>query len=134
MWKKLRQRLSQILKTPATGSRRHQRRPRRILPAIEMLEDRAVPATFAVTTFADVVNPNDGVLSLREAISRANATTAPDTIQLQAGVYRIGLSGADDANALGDFDVTNPLTIVGRGAGATAIESNDADINRERLF
>src|SRR5262249_46313612 len=91
-------------------------------PNIECLEARRVPATFTVTPFADVVNPNDGKLSLREAITRANSTAERDTIVLQAGVYKIGLTGQrENANATGDFDITNPLTIVGQGAGKTVV-------------
>ena len=40
--------------------------------------------TFTVTTTADLVDPNDGELSLREAVARANATTTPDTIVFAA--------------------------------------------------
>ena len=36
-------------------------------------------ATFTVTTAQDVVNPNDGKLSLREAVAQANATAAAPT-------------------------------------------------------
>ena len=36
--------------------------------------------TFTVTTDVDVVDASDGVLSLREAVAQANATTAADTI------------------------------------------------------
>src|SRR5262245_47819082 len=99
-------------------------------PTLEWLEDRLVPATIIVTTFTDVVNPNDKVVSLREAINMANATTGADTIQLQAGVYKLTLTGIDNTNAAGDFDVTNALTIVGKGSGATAIEGTNTD----RLF
>ena len=73
---------------------------------VEVLEDRLVPATIVVTTRADVVNRGDGKVSLREAITRANATAGQDTIELGAGVYRIGIVGAgENANATGDFDV-----------------------------
>jgi CSLREA domain-containing protein len=97
-------------------------------PALEALEDRLAPAIFNVNTFADVVNPNDGKLSLREAISMANATAEPDVIQLQAGVYAMRLAGAgEDANASGDFDITNPLTIQGAGPAATAIDAGNLD-------
>jgi hypothetical protein len=37
-------------------------------------------AIFTVTTIDDVVNASDGVLSLREAVTQANATASPDTI------------------------------------------------------
>src|SRR3954468_10408739 len=39
-----------------------------------------VMATLTVTTTADVVNADDGVLSLREAVAQSNATTTVDTI------------------------------------------------------
>src|SRR3954463_6404422 len=73
---------------------------------LEALEDRMMPATISVTTFADVVNPADGKVSLREAISRANATAEPDTIVLKAGLYKITIpySPANlDPNATGAF-------------------------------
>lgn len=100
-------------------------------PNILVLEDRLVPATFNVTTLADVVNPNDGQLSLREAITRANAAADSDTIQLQAGVYKISLAGSgENANATGDFDITNPVFIEGKGAADTIINGGGLD----RLF
>ena len=34
---------------------------------LEELEDRSVPTVYNVTTTADVVDPNDGLLSLRES-------------------------------------------------------------------
>ena len=46
---------------------RRGRRPARSRLRLECLEDRAVPATFTVTTALDVVDPADGRLSLREA-------------------------------------------------------------------
>jgi len=130
MWNRVSRLLSGVLGAQA-GPGRHHRKPRRFRPRLEGLEGRLVPATIVVTTFADVVNPRDGKVSLREAINMANATAAPDTIVLQPGVYRIGLAGAgEDANASGDFDVKNPLTIVGQGASSTAIDGGHLD----RLF
>src|SRR4051794_20827092 len=79
--------------------------PRR-RPQLEVLEDRTVPATITVTTPLDVVNPNDGKLSLREAITRSNHHAGPDTVVVPAGVYKLALTGADDTNAAGDLDVS----------------------------
>jgi CSLREA domain-containing protein len=45
-----------------------------------LLADRAWAATYTVTTVADTVDPNDGHLSLREAILLANANSGLDTI------------------------------------------------------
>src|SRR4051794_1802110 len=87
MWNKLSRMLSRVSGTLTAGSGRNQRRPRRFRPGIERLEDRAVPATFTVTTTLDAVAA-DGKLSLREAINAANARLGGDTIVLPAGVYR----------------------------------------------
>lgn len=61
---------------------RSQRAPQRptLRPRLELLEDRAVPAVIVVTTTDDVVDPNDNVISLREAIQQANADTDADSI------------------------------------------------------
>ena len=54
-------------------------------------------ATFTVTTVQDVVDPDDGVLSLREAVARANASTAADAIGFAAAVEgeRLVLTGGE---------------------------------------
>ncbi|HKB34984.1 MAG TPA: hypothetical protein VKD72_00930, partial [Gemmataceae bacterium] len=116
----------------STNRKRRASRPR-FVPSLQPLEGRLVPATtLFVNTFADAIAA-DGRLSLREAIDRANVTPGPDVIQLQAGTYRITLAGSNVTNAAGDFDVTDSLTIIGKGAGLTTIEGNAVGI-RERLF
>src|SRR4051812_35563469 len=100
--------------------------PRR-RPRIEVLEDRLVPATFTVTTPLDIVNPNDGKVSLREAITRANHHAGADTIVLPARIYKISRSGADNTNAAGDFDVAGSTLFQGAGAGATVIDAHQLD-------
>ena len=83
---------------------------------------RSVPPTLIVTTTLDVVDPADGKLSLREAITAANASVFPDTIVLPAGVFRIARSGAgEDGNATGDLDIASRMTIRGAGAGSTIL-------------
>jgi hypothetical protein len=62
--------------------------PRTASVRLERLEGRLVPAMIAVGTFADAVVPGDGVFSLREAVSRANALPGPDTIVLRPGRVR----------------------------------------------
>lgn len=61
--------------------------------------------TIAVTTFDDVVSESDGVVSLREAIAKAESTAEPDEIQLRAGTYVLNQ---------GAFEIkTSDLTITG---------------------
>jgi CSLREA domain-containing protein len=74
---------------------------------------------------------NDGVCSasdcsLREAVDNANACPGAQTIQLPAGNYPLTLAGADeDANATGDLDITDDLSIVGTGAPSISGEDQD---------
>ena len=104
--------------------RKSGRRRRLFVPRVEELQERCVPALLTVTTFADVIDPNDGVLSLREAIIEANATPGLDTITLAAGTYTLTITGrGENAAATGDLDVTDNLIINGAGSGATIIEA-----------
>jgi len=88
---------------------------------------------------------DDDDCSLRGAIIRANADPDPDTILLPASAIPYMLSIARDGEpsnaggkepAKGDFDVLNPLTIIGAGPEVTTVQldpaltGNDAD----RLF
>jgi predicted outer membrane repeat protein len=108
-----------------TGPSRRPKRTCRL--GLEVLEDRLVPATFTVTTPLDVVDAADGQLSLREAITRANANPGADTIVLPAGIHRLALPGADNSNAGGDFDVTGSTLFQGAGADATVIDGQQLD-------
>src|SRR5262245_59568056 len=92
---------------------------RPLRPTVEALEDRLALTTFVVTTVADVVDPADRVLSLREAIAKANVHPGRDVVKLPAGAYKMALAGSDDTNATGDYDVTDPLTVLGAGMGRT---------------
>jgi CSLREA domain-containing protein len=98
--------------------------------------------TITVTTFSDMV-ANDGVCSLREAITSANTNTASgaaagecpagatgaDTIQLPAGTYTLSIAGTpEDNNASGDLDIKSDINLIGlRGAEGTIIDGNQID-------
>jgi CSLREA domain-containing protein len=77
-----------------TWSRRRSRpvarRHPRVVLCIERLEDRLAPATITVTTTADDIIPNDGSVSLREAITAINAGNNlgdPDIIAQNPGTF-----------------------------------------------
>jgi hypothetical protein len=105
---------------------------RRLRPAVEQLEDRAVPAVFNVNSLADILNPAPGTVTLRSAIQQANHTPGGNTINLTvAGTYKIALAGANEiANATGDFDILasgGNLSIVNASGGHVAIDGGGLD-------
>jgi predicted outer membrane repeat protein len=105
--------------TPLRPSRRAASRPR-FRPAIEALEDRSVPAVLNVTTTLDVVDPNDGLLSLREAIQQADpATAGGDTIVFDGSLnaQTIVLNGSS-------LLIDRSLNIEGPGADLLSISGN----------
>jgi hypothetical protein len=62
----------------------------RVALSVETLEDHLVPATINVNSFADLLNPAAGVVTLRSAIQAANNSTGDITINLTLpGTYRI---------------------------------------------
>lgn len=65
-------------------------------------------ATITVTTAADVVSAGDGVLSLREAVQQANATTAADAI-----VFASALEGQTLTLTQGQLTLSADLSIDG---------------------
>jgi CSLREA domain-containing protein len=95
----------------------------RVRLALEPLEERAVPTTFTVTTLADETNINDGLVSLREAITAANGTPGADTIDFQPGP-----SGTITLSQ--QLQVIDTVTITGPGAGVVTVSGN----NVHRIF
>ena len=73
-------------------------------------------ATLTVTTAADVVDPTDGVLSLREAIAEA---LSGDTVDFDAN-----LSGQTIILAQGQLTIDKDLTIEGLGASLLSVNGN----------
>ncbi len=104
---------------------------------------RAEAATITVNTTSDVI-ADDGVCSLREAITAANTDTSSggtagecaagsgdDTITLPLGTYTLAISGSgEDNNANGDLDVLTNISFGGAGVGATTINGGAI----ERVF
>ncbi|MEM8861703.1 MAG: choice-of-anchor Q domain-containing protein, partial [Chloroflexota bacterium] len=97
-------------------------------------QHQAPAATITVNTTDDELN-SDGDCSLREAVQAANTNTAvdacpagngADTISIPAGTYTIQLAGFnnEDANANGDLDILESLTMIGAGKGSTIIDGN----------
>src|SRR5262249_29855489 len=91
-----------------------------------VLEDRTVPATFTVDSPLDVVDPNDGVLTLREAMTAANASAGVDTIEFDAALTggTIGLNGTQLPQIIDD------LTLTGLGANQLTINAQ----RQSRIF
>ena len=103
----------------------------------EQLEDRITPTSSTVTTLLDVVNPNDGVISLREAIAAAEADGAADTIDFAPALAKgtISLSQFDtglDPDEAGPsaFNITTAITILGSGQ----VIQRDSQASNFRLF
>jgi len=80
-----------------------------------------------ITTPLDVVDPNDAVNSLREAILCANSTPQAEVIAVPAGTYTLTLgSESEDAASEGDLDILGGVTISGAGAATTIIQGCDS--------
>ncbi|HYN23096.1 MAG TPA: CSLREA domain-containing protein [Thermoanaerobaculia bacterium] len=95
----------------------------------------ALPIQAAVYTVTKTADTLDGACdhdcSLREAVSAANAAprfSFVDVVVVPAGIYALSRTGAgEDLNATGDLDVTDPLILVGAGAGSTIIDGGSLD-------
>jgi CSLREA domain-containing protein len=69
---------------------------------------------------------NVGECTLRAAVQEANALAAPQTIVVPAGTYSLAIPPLNDnLDDTGDYDVTDPLTIVGEGAGSTILDGGE---------
>ncbi|HEV3447946.1 MAG TPA: hypothetical protein VG099_25130, partial [Gemmataceae bacterium] len=97
-----------------TRSVSHRARPR-----LELQESRLAPATITVTTTSDDITPNDGSVSLREAIAAINAGNTlgdPDIIAENPGTF--GTNDTINFNIAG----TSPFQInVGSSASAPSM-------------
>jgi hypothetical protein len=88
---------------------------------VDTLTDQNDPAYQACSE-----QPDD--CSLRGAISNANAGIGNYyVIQIPAGVYLLTIIGDEEANAAGDLDIHNNLTLAGAGALQSSINGNQID-------
>ena len=85
-----------------------------------MLEDRALLATFTVTSLADNTT-TDAFVTLREAIASANAQPGADTITFASNMQgqTITLGGTQ-------LTITDSVTITGPGADLLTVDANNA--------
>lgn len=93
-------------------------------------------ATINVNTTADEFTINNGVCSLREAVSVTNndaagggcpTGTGDDVIVLPAGNYVLTRVGEDNTNVAGDLDVIEDETLSIVGTGTVAIRGGGTD-------
>ena len=83
------------------------------LAGLSLTEVPAGAATFTVTTTADVVNPADGLVSLREAVASANGNASNDVIVLQPGAqYHLTSCAAGELH----HSASQALSVTGNGA------------------
>jgi len=106
-----------------------------------MTASPSMAAKIKVNSTDDIIDPNDGSCTLREAIIAANTDTASgsvngecqtgngaDVIVLKDHIYFLSIAGTgEDAAATGDLDILDDLTIIGKGAKKTFINGNKID-------
>ena len=109
--------------------RRTRRSPRSARArAFDRLEPRLVMATFNVNSFADILDPPAGTVTLRSAIQAANHSPGPDTINLTgAGDYKItSFAPSTPDNTAGTFTITGSgdLTIANTSGGDAIVDGH----------
>ncbi len=119
-----------ITMTPALGMNAR--------PAVAL----AATSSFTVNSNADLPDADQGdgickasnnLCTLRAAIMQANFTAGADLITMPAGIFLLTRPGNDDADVLGDLDITDDLTIQGAGSSLTIIDGNGA-VTGDRVF
>ncbi len=127
-WKRWLRQSSSVGSVPVPSAVRRRTRKKTVGLLFELLEDRLVPATFVVNSFADtdavdLVTGKDqtGNISVRSAIEAANSLGGTSTINLGSGTYALD-SHFNAAGQLADLTIVNRLNIVGAGINQTTID------------
>lgn len=97
---------------------------------LEELETRWNPTTFTVDTFQDIINPSDGLLSLREAFQSAQANQGDSDIQFATALFVGGPQTLTLTGTLTFPDLTGTVRLLGPGADKLTISGG----NSTRLF
>ncbi len=102
---------------------------------LEMLENRTTPALFTVTAATDNTDPNDGLLTLREAIDAANRNDqGADTITFDRVLQGTTIALTQGELALSDPDEpiriqgANQITVRGNGSSRVFRIDEQADV------
>lgn len=99
-------------------------------PQLQQLEARLAPAAYVVDLLADVVDANDNKLSLREAMTAANARPATEASTI---TFAATLSGTVNlGSALPALD--RNITLTGLGSASTTIKRDAAVMAEFRVF
>jgi len=115
--------------------------------ALMPVSQARVAGTIAVTTEDDEFGSDLSECSLREAIQSLNtdtdfggcvrSATAPYTITLPAGTYRLTRLGVDDTNSAGDLDIlaaAGSVSIAGTSSGSTVIRGPGIVVGTDRVL
>ena len=113
--------------------------------AVLSMPQKALAAKFIVNSTDDIVDavpgngicetaPGNHICTLRAAIQEANAFSGPDKIVLKAMKYVLiagnegeGGGTGEDAAATGDLDITESVTIAGRGSAYSFVDGGHLD-------
>jgi hypothetical protein len=100
---------------------------------LEQLEDRRL-LSITVDSLADVINANDGVTTLREAIIEANAT-ATDEITFAASL-NLDMTPGEIELTEGELVIDSDVTITGPGVSQLDINADEDDdgVGESRVF
>jgi predicted outer membrane repeat protein len=91
---------------------------------------------YTINTNADTTdrNPGDGICSdqnnqcsLRAAIIESNAKKGPQSITIPALTITLSKTGTDDNAELGDLDITDEVSIIGKSQAETIIDAGSID-------